>query len=142
MPRACCMRGAVLTAHMPIVTARCALPCRVHAACAVRCGAHSNFSTRLSAQLATLCCAAPRCAQVYELSQQFLPKDWIMEKWEEGFYITAMAGKQLGRVMCPWRVHWPWQPGQVIGDAGCWVGQAGGWRAWCKKPVAGLRGWG
>lgn len=30
--------------------------------------------------------------QVYELSQQFLPKDWIMEKWEEGFYITAMAG--------------------------------------------------
>ena len=30
--------------------------------------------------------------QVYELSTQFLPKDWIMEKWEEGFYITAMAG--------------------------------------------------
>jgi len=29
---------------------------------------------------------------VYELSTQFLPKDWIMEKWEEGFYITAMAG--------------------------------------------------
>ena len=33
------------------------------------------------------------CTQVYELSQQFLPKDWIMEKWEEGFYITAMAGE-------------------------------------------------
>jgi len=31
-------------------------------------------------------------AQVYELSSQFLPKEWIMEKWEEGFYITAMAG--------------------------------------------------
>ena len=29
---------------------------------------------------------------MYELSQQFLPKDWIMEKWEEGYYITAMAG--------------------------------------------------
>ncbi|GAB4816588.1 hypothetical protein N2152v2_003634 [Parachlorella kessleri] len=34
--------------------------------------------------------------QVYELSQQFLPKDWIMEKWEEGFYITAMAGSNTG----------------------------------------------
>ena len=32
------------------------------------------------------------CAQVYELSNQFLPKEWIMEKWEEGYYITAMAG--------------------------------------------------
>jgi len=31
-------------------------------------------------------------AQVYELSSQFLPKEWIMEKWEEGYYITAMAG--------------------------------------------------
>ncbi|CAD7699909.1 unnamed protein product [Ostreobium quekettii] len=30
--------------------------------------------------------------QVYNLSSQFLPKDWIMEKWEDGFYITAMAG--------------------------------------------------
>jgi hypothetical protein len=34
--------------------------------------------------------------QVYELSNQFLPKEWIMEKWEEGFYITAMAGSQSG----------------------------------------------
>ena len=25
---------------------------------------------------------------------QFLPKEWIMEKWEEGFYITAMAGER------------------------------------------------
>ena len=31
-------------------------------------------------------------AQVYDLSQQFLPKEWIMEKWEEGYYISAMAG--------------------------------------------------
>jgi hypothetical protein len=22
----------------------------------------------------------------------FLPKEWIMEKWEEGFYITSVAG--------------------------------------------------
>jgi hypothetical protein len=35
-------------------------------------------------------------AQVYELSQQFLPKEWIMEKWEEGFYITAMTGSTGG----------------------------------------------
>ena len=34
--------------------------------------------------------------QVYELSSQFLPKEWIMEKWEEGFYITAMAGSASG----------------------------------------------
>eukprot|EP00775_Hariotina_reticulata_P012187 gene12187-12324_t len=31
-------------------------------------------------------------AQTYCLSNQFLPKEWIMEKWEEGYYITAMAG--------------------------------------------------
>jgi len=35
-------------------------------------------------------------AQVYELSCQFLPKEWIMEKWEEGYYITAMAGSHSG----------------------------------------------
>lgn len=34
--------------------------------------------------------------QVYELSNSFLPKDWIMEKWEEGFYITGMAGSFSG----------------------------------------------
>jgi len=33
---------------------------------------------------------------VYELSCQFLPKEWIMEKWEEGYYITAMAGTNSG----------------------------------------------
>ena len=37
------------------------------------------------------------CAQVYELSSMhFLPKDWIMERWEEGYYITAMAGSAGG----------------------------------------------
>jgi len=35
-------------------------------------------------------------AQVYNLSNQFLPKEWIMEKWEEGFYITGMAGSMTG----------------------------------------------
>lgn len=34
--------------------------------------------------------------QVYSLSAQFLPKEWIMEKWEDGFYITAMAGSCSG----------------------------------------------
>ena len=34
--------------------------------------------------------------QVYDLSNQFLPKEWIMAKWEEGFYITAMAGSTSG----------------------------------------------
>lgn len=34
--------------------------------------------------------------QVYSLSQQFLPKDWIMERWEEGYYITGMAGSISG----------------------------------------------
>ena len=35
--------------------------------------------------------------QVYQLSSTFLPKDWIMEKWEEGFYITSIAGSNCGR---------------------------------------------
>ena len=35
--------------------------------------------------------------QVYELSSMhFLPKEWIMERWEDGFYITAMAGSAGG----------------------------------------------
>eukprot|EP00890_Picochlorum_soloecismus_P003283 jgi/Picsp_1/3956/NSC_01468-R1_protein len=34
--------------------------------------------------------------QVYSLNPQFLPKDWIMERWEEGYYITSMAGSAGG----------------------------------------------
>lgn len=35
------------------------------------------------------CCAA----QVYKLtSGVFMPRDWITEKWDKGFYITAVAG--------------------------------------------------
>lgn len=33
---------------------------------------------------------------MYELSDYFLPKEWIMEQWEEGFYITSMAGSNHG----------------------------------------------
>eukprot|EP00873_Tetraselmis_striata_P046191 jgi/Tetstr1/466455/TSEL_010983.t1 len=33
---------------------------------------------------------------VYNLSDQFLPNEWIMVKWEEGYYITAMAGFNIG----------------------------------------------
>lgn len=35
-------------------------------------------------------------AQVYELSQVFLPKEWIMEQWEKNFYISAIAGAANG----------------------------------------------
>ena len=31
--------------------------------------------------------------QVYKLAQaQFLPKEWIMEQWDRGFYISSVAG--------------------------------------------------
>jgi len=37
--------------------------------------------------------AAARAAQVHCVAQrQFLPKDWIMEQWDAGYYITAIAG--------------------------------------------------
>jgi len=35
-------------------------------------------------------------SQVYELSQIFLHKDWIMEQWEKNFYITEIAGATNG----------------------------------------------
>ena len=34
--------------------------------------------------------------QVFTISPEFLPKDWILERWEEGFYITCMAGSRDG----------------------------------------------
>lgn len=34
--------------------------------------------------------------QVFTISQEFLPKDWILERWEEGYYITCMAGSREG----------------------------------------------
>lgn len=35
-------------------------------------------------------------AQVYELSQCFLHKEWIMEQWEKNYYISAIAGANSG----------------------------------------------
>lgn len=35
-------------------------------------------------------------AQVYELSQSFLHKEWIMEQWEKNYYISAIAGANNG----------------------------------------------
>jgi hypothetical protein len=34
--------------------------------------------------------------QTWELSQQFLPKNWIVEQWEEGYYISCLAGSGTG----------------------------------------------
>jgi serine/threonine protein kinase len=35
--------------------------------------------------------------QVYQMSSTFLPKDWIMERWEKGYYITSITGSNVGR---------------------------------------------
>ncbi|CAL9763914.1 unnamed protein product, partial [Musa acuminata subsp. burmannicoides] len=35
-------------------------------------------------------------AQVYELSANFLHKEWIMEQWEKDYYISALAGANNG----------------------------------------------
>uniref|UniRef100_A0A803KLY0 non-specific serine/threonine protein kinase n=1 Tax=Chenopodium quinoa TaxID=63459 RepID=A0A803KLY0_CHEQI len=34
--------------------------------------------------------------QIYELSTQFLHKEWIMEQWEKNFYISSVAGASNG----------------------------------------------
>ena len=35
-------------------------------------------------------------AQCYSVTVgAFLPKEWIMEKWDQGYYITAVAGANL-----------------------------------------------
>jgi len=38
-------------------------------------------------------------AQVWELSAQFLPKDWILEQWDDGYYVTALAGSTTGSAL-------------------------------------------
>ena len=46
--------------------------------------------------------------QTYQITPQFLSKEWIMDKWDAGYYITAIAGAPLltlaraanMRVMC------------------------------------------
>ncbi|CAL0335223.1 unnamed protein product [Lupinus luteus] len=35
-------------------------------------------------------------SQVYEVSNQFLHKEWIMEQWEKNYYISAVAGTSNG----------------------------------------------
>ncbi|KAK4745537.1 hypothetical protein SAY87_011849 [Trapa incisa] len=35
-------------------------------------------------------------SQIYELSQFFLHKEWIMEQWEKNYYISAVAGADNG----------------------------------------------
>ncbi|XP_076932488.1 casein kinase 1-like protein HD16, partial [Bidens hawaiensis] len=36
-------------------------------------------------------------SQVFELSPIFLHKEWIMEQWEENYYISAIAGSSSGK---------------------------------------------
>ncbi|KAL1830631.1 hypothetical protein DCAR_0100558 [Daucus carota subsp. sativus] len=35
-------------------------------------------------------------SQVYEISPQFLHKEWIMEQWDQNYYISAIAGANNG----------------------------------------------
>ena len=35
-------------------------------------------------------------SQVYELSQSFLHKEWVMEQWEKNYYISSLAGATNG----------------------------------------------
>ncbi|KAL8107208.1 hypothetical protein AgCh_023862 [Apium graveolens] len=35
-------------------------------------------------------------SQVYEVSPQFLHKEWIMEQWDQNYYISAIAGANNG----------------------------------------------
>ena len=56
---------------------------------------------------------------------QFLPKDWIMEKWEEGYYITAMAGEQ-----CRDGVGWGGAGAAVCRTSGCACLLAPRWLQW------------
>merc|ERR1712224_980164 len=35
-------------------------------------------------------------SQIYHIDNQFLPKHWITERWDEEYYITAVAGSVSG----------------------------------------------
>ncbi len=60
-------------------------------------------------------------AQVYELSSlHFLPKEWIMERWEDGYYITAMAGSAGGSSLVVMSKGTPYT--QQSYKAGCLAG--------------------
>ena len=34
--------------------------------------------------------------QCWELSKEFLPKEWILERWDEDYFVTALAGANDG----------------------------------------------
>lgn len=38
-------------------------------------------------------------AQMWNLSTQFLPKEWILEQWDDGYYITSLAGSTTGSAL-------------------------------------------
>ena len=77
----------------------------------------SRASSSTSTRATTTACSSPPCpcaqelwalimdagtgfsAQVWELSNQFLPKDWILEQWDDGYYITALAGSTTGSAL-------------------------------------------
>lgn len=33
-------------------------------------------------------------AQCYTVQPAFLPKEWVMERWDQGYYITSVAGAE------------------------------------------------
>jgi hypothetical protein len=37
--------------------------------------------------------------QKYHSSENFLPKEWIVEKWEQGYYVTAVGGSKIGKTL-------------------------------------------
>ncbi|KAI5675161.1 hypothetical protein M9H77_06111 [Catharanthus roseus] len=37
--------------------------------------------------------------QVFEISQQFLNKEWIMEQWDKNYYISSLAGSSTGKAL-------------------------------------------
>jgi len=63
--------------------------------------------------------AAARAAQVHCVAQrQFLPKDWIMEQWDAGYYITAIAGAPRPPLQPPARRQPCWAP-HLPGQRAC-----------------------
>ncbi len=47
-------------------------------------------------------------------ARAFLPKEWIMEQWDKGFYITAIAGAAQGMGL-------RWRPLGLAPLRGCWA---------------------
>ena len=67
------------------------------AACCCCCGLHTLLENHalLKTHAKSLRLLKPSChgsLQMYQITSQFMSKEWIMEKWDAGFYITAAAG--------------------------------------------------